>query len=56
MGRMRTLSIAAIQTRPIFGDLDGTWKHFADQMRSVRDLWSHVQLVVPGRRAKMVLS
>jgi formamidase len=43
---MRTLSIAAIQTRPVFGDLDSTWKQFADQVRSVRDLWSHVQLVV----------
>jgi formamidase len=43
---MRTLSIAAIQTKPVFGDLESTWKHFADQVRSVRDLWSHVQLVV----------
>ncbi len=43
---MRTLSIAALQTKPVFGDLDGTWKRFADQVRSIRDLWPHVQLVV----------
>jgi formamidase len=43
---MRTLSIAAIQTRPVFGDLDATWQRFADQVRSVRELFPHVQLVV----------
>jgi formamidase len=43
---MRTLSIAAIQTKPIFNDLDATWSRFADQVRAVRDLWPHVQLVV----------
>jgi len=43
---MRTLSVAALQTKPVTGDLDATWEQFADQVRSVRDLWPHVQLVV----------
>lgn len=43
---MRTLSVAALQTKPVTGDLDATWERFADQVRSVRDLWPHVQLVV----------
>jgi formamidase len=46
MAVMRTLSIAALQTRPISGDLEATWTRFADQVRAVRDLWPHVQLVV----------
>jgi len=43
---MRTLSVAALQTKPVTGDLDATWERFADQVRAVRDLWPHVQLVV----------
>ncbi|MBO1330721.1 carbon-nitrogen hydrolase family protein [Streptomyces sp. VRA16 Mangrove soil] len=43
---MRTLAIAAIQTTPVAHDLEATWQRFADQVRSTRDLFPHVQLVV----------
>ncbi len=43
---MRTLSIAALQTKPVPGDLDATWSRFADQVRATRALFPHVQLVV----------
>ncbi|MFD4478313.1 carbon-nitrogen hydrolase family protein [Streptomyces sp. NPDC058471] len=43
---MRTLAIAALQTTPIPHDLDASWQRFADQVRSTRALFPHVQLVV----------
>lgn len=43
---MRTLAIAAIQTTPVPHDLEATWQRFSDQVRSTRDLFPHVQLVV----------
>jgi predicted amidohydrolase len=43
---MRTLSIAALQTKPVPGDLDATWSRFADQVRAAHALFPHVQLVV----------
>ncbi|MCF3120449.1 carbon-nitrogen hydrolase family protein [Streptomyces arenae] len=43
---MRTLTIAAIQTTPVPHDLEATWQRFADQVRSTRDLFPHVRLVV----------
>ncbi|MCX5535879.1 carbon-nitrogen hydrolase family protein [Streptomyces sp. NBC_00006] len=43
---MRTLAIAAVQTTPVPHDLEATWQRFADQVRSTRDLFPHVQLVV----------
>ncbi|MYW69771.1 carbon-nitrogen hydrolase family protein [Streptomyces sp. SID8379] len=43
---MRTLAIAALQTTPVPHDLEATWQRFADQVRSTRDLFPHVQLVV----------
>ncbi|MFE0652519.1 carbon-nitrogen hydrolase family protein [Streptomyces sp. NPDC059534] len=43
---MRTLAIAAVQTTPVPGDLDASWQRFADQVRTTRDLFPHVQLVV----------
>ncbi|MFC8127823.1 carbon-nitrogen hydrolase family protein [Streptomyces sp. NPDC057302] len=43
---MRTLAIAALQTTPVPHDLDASWQRFADQVRTTRDLFPHVQLVV----------
>lgn len=43
---VRTITIAALQTTPVVGDLDGTWDRFVDQVRSVRALWPDVQLVL----------
>ncbi|MEU3742514.1 carbon-nitrogen hydrolase family protein [Streptomyces sp. NPDC032198] len=43
---MRTLAIAALQTTPIPHDLEASWQRFADQVRSTRALFPHVQLVV----------
>ena len=43
---MRTLALAALQTKPVVGDIEATWARFADQVRAVRDLWPHTQLVV----------
>ena len=43
---MRTLAVAAIQTTQIANDLDATWDRFEQQIRSVKDLFPHVQLVV----------
>ncbi|GAA1352532.1 carbon-nitrogen hydrolase family protein [Streptomyces beijiangensis] len=43
---MRTLAIAAIQTRPVAGDPDASFDRFRTQVLSVRDLFPHVQLVV----------
>ncbi|MCX5389199.1 carbon-nitrogen hydrolase family protein [Streptomyces sp. NBC_00094] len=43
---MRTLAIAALQTAPVPFDLDATWSRFAQQVRTVRELFPHVQLVV----------
>ncbi|MFI9212346.1 carbon-nitrogen hydrolase family protein [Streptomyces sp. NPDC053253] len=43
---MRTLAIAAVQTAPVPYDLDATWSRFAHQVRTVRELFPHVQLVV----------
>lgn len=43
---MRTLVIAAVQTRPVTGDPQATWKRFADQVRGIRSTFPQVQLVV----------
>jgi formamidase len=43
---MRTLAIAAIQTAPIPFDPEASWERFAEQVRTVRELFPHVQLVV----------
>ena len=45
---MRVLSIAAIQTAPVSGDLDATWDRFEAQVRAARRAHSrpHVNLVV----------
>jgi formamidase len=43
---MRTLAVAAIQTAPVPYDLDASWERFATQVRSTRELFPHVQLVV----------
>lgn len=43
---MRTLSIAAIQTNAVAGDLDATWQRFAAQVRAVVAMRPHVDLVV----------
>ena len=43
---MRALSIAAIQTSPVPGDLEATWTKVERQVRSVRELFPHVQLVL----------
>ena len=43
---MRTLSIAAVQTVPVPGDLTATWTRFADEVRTVVALRPHVDLVV----------
>ncbi|MEV5612759.1 carbon-nitrogen hydrolase family protein [Streptomyces sp. NPDC052225] len=43
---MRTLAIAALQTAPVPHDPEASWERFAGQVRSVRDLFPHVQLVV----------
>lgn len=43
---MRTLAIAVIQTAPIAFDQDATWELYAQQVRAVRNTFSHVQLVV----------
>ena len=43
---MRTLSIAAIQTAAIHGDLDATWTRFEAQVRKVVEIRAHVDLIV----------
>lgn len=43
---MRTLSIAAIQTAAIAGDLDATWTRFEAQVRKVVEIRAHVDLIV----------
>jgi formamidase len=43
---MRTLSIAAVQTAPVPGDLEASWHRFARQVRTVVALRPHVDLVV----------
>ena len=43
---MRTLALAAVQTSPTSGDVPGTWKKFADQVRGIRSTFPDVQLVV----------
>ncbi len=42
---MRTLAIAAIQTRPVAHDLEASWQRFRAQVLAVRDSFPHVQLV-----------
>ncbi|MHA6758601.1 carbon-nitrogen hydrolase family protein [Streptacidiphilus sp. PAMC 29251] len=42
---MRTLAIAALQTRPVTHDLDASWQRFREQVLAVRDTFPHVQLV-----------
>jgi formamidase len=43
---VRPLVVAAMQVSPISGDLDGTWKRFAEQVRGVRRTFPKVQLVI----------
>ncbi|MFC9636819.1 carbon-nitrogen hydrolase family protein [Streptomyces mirabilis] len=43
---MRTLAIAALQTGPVPHDLEASWLRFAEQVRTVRQTFPHVQLVV----------
>ncbi|SCG65664.1 carbon-nitrogen hydrolase family protein [Micromonospora inositola] len=43
---MRTLAIAAVQTKPIAGDTDATWVRYADQIHAIRETFPQVQLVV----------
>jgi formamidase len=43
---MRTLAIAALQTTPVPLDPEASWHRFAEQVRSTRALFPHVQLVV----------
>ncbi|MGI5139296.1 MULTISPECIES: carbon-nitrogen hydrolase family protein [unclassified Streptomyces] len=43
---MRTLAIAAVQTRPVAHDPEATHDRFHEQVLAVRDLFPHVQLVV----------
>src|SRR5215203_5047846 len=43
---MRTVSIAALQTEPVPGDLAATWDRFAEQVRTAVALRPHVDLVV----------
>lgn len=43
---MRTLTIAAIQTAPIPGDIEATWRQFADQVHAVKDTFGHTELVM----------
>jgi formamidase len=43
---MRTLVVAAIQTKPVTHDPEATWNQFEQQVRSVRALFPRVQLVV----------
>ncbi|GAA1916535.1 hypothetical protein GCM10009837_46890 [Streptomyces durmitorensis] len=43
---MRTLAIAALQTTPVPHDLEASWQRFADQVRTTRALFPHVQLVI----------
>ncbi|WP_341976463.1 carbon-nitrogen hydrolase family protein [Microbacterium sp. LWO13-1.2] len=43
---MRILSIAAIQTAAIHGDLDATWTRFEAQVRKVVEIRAHVDLIV----------
>ncbi|MFJ5707346.1 carbon-nitrogen hydrolase family protein [Streptomyces sp. NPDC093105] len=42
---MRTLAIAALQTTPVPHDVEATWLRFAEQVRTTRELFPHVQLV-----------
>ena len=42
---MRTLGIAAIQTRPVPHDPAASWERFRQQVLAVRELFPHVQLV-----------
>ncbi len=43
---MRILSIAAVQTAPVPGDLEATWQRFAAQVRQIAAIRPHVRLVV----------
>ncbi|MER7538418.1 carbon-nitrogen hydrolase family protein [Streptomyces sp. NPDC097704] len=43
---MRTLAIAAVQAAPVPYDPEATWSRFAHQVRTVRELFPHVRLVV----------
>lgn len=42
---MRTLAIAALQTRPVPGDPAASWDRFRSQVLAVREAFPHVQLV-----------
>ncbi|MFJ4673866.1 carbon-nitrogen hydrolase family protein [Kitasatospora purpeofusca] len=43
---MRSLAVAAIQTAPVPHNPEATWERFAHQVRTTRELFPHVQLVV----------
>ncbi|MET9612079.1 carbon-nitrogen hydrolase family protein [Kitasatospora indigofera] len=43
---MRTLSVAALQTKPVAHDLEGSWQLFAEQVRAAAQLVPGLQLVV----------
>ena len=43
---MRNLTVAAIQTTPVAGDLEGSWQRFAAQVHAVVDTFPHTDLVV----------
>jgi formamidase len=43
---MRILTIAAVQTEPVPGDTDATWRQYAAQVRAIRETFPHVQLVL----------
>jgi formamidase len=43
---MRPLVVAAMQVAPLQGDIDGTWKHYSEQVRAIRRTFPDVQLVI----------
>ena len=43
---MRTLSVAALQTSPVFGDPDATLRKLGERVARVRGVVPHVQVVM----------
>jgi formamidase len=43
---MRTLAIAAVQTKPVADDTVATWVRYADQIHAIRQTFPQVQLVI----------
>ena len=43
---MRTLAIAAVQTKPEPGDTERTWQRYAGQVHAIRHMFPHVQMVI----------